>query len=51
MEHIKTWLPVVLALIAGAYALERRLAAIEKSVAVIEWRMNQQHGVPEWERP
>ena len=38
---------------AGNYALERldtRLSAIEKSVAVIEWRVDERFGPPAWKR-
>ena len=50
-ERLKTLIPILLAVVGAAYALERRLAAIEKSVAVIEWRVDHQVGPAPWTKP
>lgn len=47
-DWLKTLIPLALVLIGAAFTLERRLAAIEKSVAVIEWRVDHQVGPAPW---
>lgn len=50
-DHLKTWIPVALALLGATFALYGRLASIEKSIAVIEWRLDYSLGPPPWKQP